>query len=94
MTAGAHKILHVFPSFSIGGQQRRLARLAAAFGDEFAHHVISLDGETGAAALFAGEKAKIEPLILQKSGFLTLDNISRLRSAIAVSPPRSASIRR
>lgn len=81
----AVSILHVFPSFAIGGQQRRLASLAAAFVDEFSHKILSLDGETGAAALFEREKPEVDTLILEKSGFVRTGNIARLKRKIAES---------
>ncbi|HZU89443.1 MAG TPA: glycosyltransferase family 4 protein [Stellaceae bacterium] len=44
-------LLHVFPSFSIGGQQTRFATIANRLGRRFRHLVISLDGRQQAAAL-------------------------------------------
>lgn len=82
----AISILHVFPSFAIGGQQRRLATLAAGLGGRFSHQIISLDGEAGAATLFETPPV-VEPLILEKSGFVSLSNLGRLRTAIAASRP-------
>ncbi|MGE0222913.1 MAG: glycosyltransferase [Acetobacteraceae bacterium] len=38
-------ILHVFPSFSVGGAQMRFAALANHFGSAFRHLVVSLDGD-------------------------------------------------
>lgn len=37
-------LLHVFPSFSVGGAQVRLAKLANRFGRRWRHAVIALDG--------------------------------------------------
>src|SRR5579884_3881124 len=51
MSARAPKLLHVFPSFSIGGQQTRFATIANRLGRRFRHLVISLDGRQQAAAL-------------------------------------------
>jgi len=81
----AVSILHVFPSFAIGGQQRRLATLAGAFGREFSHKILSLDGETGAASLFEKDKPEVDTLILDKSGFVRSGNIARLKRKIAES---------
>ncbi|MEK7265790.1 MAG: glycosyltransferase family 4 protein [Pseudomonadota bacterium] len=81
----AIKILHVFPSFAVGGQQRRLATLAAAFGPGFSHKVLSLDGDQSAAALFGSVRPAVEALIVEKSGFIRQRNIDRLRTAIAAS---------
>ena len=49
------KILHVFPTFGVGGQQIRLALLAESFGDEADHTIISLTTETSARAMFPGD---------------------------------------
>jgi glycosyltransferase involved in cell wall biosynthesis len=45
------KLLHVFPTFAVGGAQRRFATLANAIGPELEHVVISLDGGGGAENL-------------------------------------------
>lgn len=43
-------ILHVFPSFAVGGAQVRFAALANRHGARWRHAVVALDGETGCAA--------------------------------------------
>lgn len=60
----ALRIVHVFPSFAIGGQQMRLAALARELGPGFRHLIVSLDGDLGAAPVFAGLpfEAKVFPL--------------------------------
>jgi glycosyltransferase involved in cell wall biosynthesis len=40
-------IVHVFPTFAVGGAQVRFAALANRFGREFRHMVVSLDGNLG-----------------------------------------------
>ena len=45
----ALRILHVFPTFGVGGAQMRLAALTKGFGQEFAHTIMSLSGDQGAA---------------------------------------------
>lgn len=42
-------LLHVFPTFAIGGAQVRFAALANRFGPRWRHGVISLDGRTDCA---------------------------------------------
>jgi len=44
-------ILHVFPSFQLGGSQRRFAALANHFGARYQHTIVSLDGCTDATDL-------------------------------------------
>ena len=45
----ALRILHVFPSFGVGGSQMRLVALTKGFGREFSHTIMSLSGDRGAA---------------------------------------------
>jgi glycosyltransferase involved in cell wall biosynthesis len=40
-------VVHVFPTFAVGGAQVRFAALANHFGSQFRHMVIALDGDTG-----------------------------------------------
>ncbi len=45
-------VLHVFPSFAVGGAQVRFAALANRFGDAFRHAVVALDGVTECSRRF------------------------------------------
>jgi len=49
----ALRVLHVFPSFEVGGSQSRTARLVDGLGEDFEHRLISLSGRDEAAALLA-----------------------------------------
>jgi glycosyltransferase involved in cell wall biosynthesis len=40
-----HHLLHVFPTFALGGPQIRFARLAEHFGSRFRHTVLALNGD-------------------------------------------------
>ncbi len=44
-------LLHVFPSFAVGGQQTRFATIAGRLGARYRHVVVSLDGRDAARAL-------------------------------------------
>src|SRR5438477_13012112 len=44
-------LLHVFPTFAIGGQQTRFATIANWLGQEFRHYLVSLDGRAEAVSL-------------------------------------------
>ncbi len=46
-SSGQHTVVHVFPTFAVGGAQVRFAALANRFGRAFRHIVVALDGETG-----------------------------------------------
>jgi glycosyltransferase involved in cell wall biosynthesis len=51
--SAAKLILHVFPSFDVGGAQMRFVDLANNFGNAYRHGVVALDGRHGAAALLS-----------------------------------------
>ena len=75
------RLLWVFPSFEIGGSQRRFATLANGLaadgmGGEFQHNIVSLSGEQGAMALLApGVQASLIDVSAAKSRGLSLRNI-------------------
>lgn len=48
-------VLHVFPSFGVGGVQLRMVRVINHFGKHFRHTVIALDNNFEAAGSFAGD---------------------------------------
>ncbi len=52
MTA-APLLLHVFPSFAVGGAQVRFAALANRYGARWRHAIVALDGQTDCAARLA-----------------------------------------
>lgn len=79
-------LLHFFPSFSYGGQQRRLGALVAGLGDGFRHSVYAFDGDLGGAALLGKTgRVAISPFPLEKSGLVSLRNVRRLRDLMAQS---------
>ena len=49
------RLLHIFPSFSAGGAQARFVTLANAFGGDFSHQIIALDGDTSYADRFQSD---------------------------------------
>ncbi len=51
MSAFVPLLLHVFPSFAVGGAQMRFATLANRLGDRFRHAVVAMDGRKEASAL-------------------------------------------
>ncbi len=86
--AGELALLHVFPSFSYGGQQARLAALARGLGPRFRHLIVSLDGDHAARALFSDRiKASFSTLEMKKSPGLSPSNIWRLRRVINEASP-------
>lgn len=53
--AESQLILHVFPTFDVGGSQARMTQLANAWGGRVSHAIVAGDGQTGALALLAPE---------------------------------------
>jgi L-malate glycosyltransferase len=85
---GETALLHVFPSFSYGGQQARLAALARGLGGSFRHAIVALDGDVSARALFADDSvATFNALRLAKSSGFSLSNILRLARLIRDAKP-------
>jgi len=74
-------LVHVFPSFQMGGSQRRFAALANHFGGRYRHTIISLDKCEEAVALLhpqvdhrefpAPPKAKLAPTLLRAHRILS-----------------------
>lgn len=50
-------LLHVFPTFAVGGAQMRFAQLAKAYGRRYRHTVIALDSRTDMASRIGGDVA-------------------------------------
>jgi glycosyltransferase involved in cell wall biosynthesis len=78
-------LIHIFPSFALGGQQRRLAALAHGLGRGFRHKIFALDGDLGAFSLFKGcaDRAEAAPFEFRKSRGVDPGNLLRLRALIA-----------
>jgi len=79
---GERHLVHVFPTFAVGGSQRRFSILASQFGNRFRHTVLALDGVTTAAALCdPSVRLTVRGEILPKRR--TVANILRARRLIA-----------
>lgn len=57
MTSRPRHLLHVFPSFAVGGAQMRFAQLVKAHGERYRHTVIALDGVTDMSARIGTDAA-------------------------------------
>ncbi len=68
-------LLHVFPTFAVGGAQLRMIALANRFGARFRHAVIALDGVTDA-------RARLDPALDIRFPELVLAKNAALRSAM------------
>jgi glycosyltransferase involved in cell wall biosynthesis len=79
-------LLHVFPSFTLGGQQMRFAALASAFGRRYRHVVLAMDGNFAAATRLAPDvDIRCEPVELVKGA--TLANVWRFRRRLRAIAP-------
>jgi L-malate glycosyltransferase len=75
-------VLHVFPSFGIGGVPLRMVRIINHFGKRFRHTVIALDNNFEAASSFAGDlDLVLSPVRAVKRGAVhtVLDSVLALR---------------
>src|SRR5579863_2779593 len=76
--SGARLLLHVFPTFAVGGAQMRFAALANAFGDRYRHIVLALDGDYACAQRIAPNlPVRYEAIDAPKQA--TLGNVRRFR---------------
>jgi glycosyltransferase involved in cell wall biosynthesis len=59
-------LLHVFPTFAVGGSQMRFAQLARLHGSRYRHTVVALDGNYDMAGRLAGLAIAYEKLQFDK----------------------------
>ena len=76
-------LLHVFPTFAVGGAQVRFASIANRFGRRWRHAIVALDGVTDCAARLSPELDVSFPAFAARKGDLsgTLRAIRRLLRA-------------
>jgi len=79
-------LLHIFPSFAIGGAQSRLLQLVRAYGDTYSHTIVALDGcyDMAARMPHAAPIHYLDPKIGKRDG---LAAIKQIRSVIAAARP-------
>ncbi len=82
------KLLHVFPTFALGGAQRRTIDLANAFGSAQAHTIVALDGNTSANVQFSKDVAvSLREVPVKACSGLSLGNLWRLRELLRSEAP-------
>jgi glycosyltransferase involved in cell wall biosynthesis len=82
-TGAVRHLVHVFPTFTVGGVQHRIIRVAKALRGKYRHTVISLDGNFDAAAGLGGDPIfAFETLPVVKSRLVSLRNLARARAAL------------
>ena len=82
------KLLHIFPTFGVGGQQQRLATLVGVLGDDFQHVIISLSPDTSSAAsLPESAHTAVEIVETPKSTFISRAAVRCLKEVIETQDP-------
>lgn len=79
-------LLHVYPSFEVGGSQRRFAQVCKNLGAEYHHIIASLDGAWGAVELLTGG-ISFEKLTLPPQNTSTLETIKVARNVLSDKQP-------
>jgi glycosyltransferase involved in cell wall biosynthesis len=75
-------LLHAFSTFDLGGSQARFVQLANAFGGQYRHLIVSMDGRAGAGErLGPGVDWRLMPVTNQRGGALA--NRASFRQALA-----------
>jgi glycosyltransferase involved in cell wall biosynthesis len=77
-------LLHVFPSFEVGGPQVRFADIANRLAGKYQHTLISLNGDTSCASRLEPESGvRLMPLRARKSSGLDLGNLLGFRRLLS-----------
>jgi glycosyltransferase involved in cell wall biosynthesis len=79
-------LLHVYPSFAVGGAQMRFAAIANHFGRRWRHSIVAMDGNLACRARLAPELDVAFPAVEVRKGD-TLGNVRRFRRFLAASQP-------
>lgn len=79
-TAAPPLLLHVFPSFDVGGAQVRFAAFANRFGAAYRHAVIAMDGNLACRARLGDLEVSFPPVTERKGAII--DNARRFRRAL------------
>jgi glycosyltransferase involved in cell wall biosynthesis len=82
------KLMHVFPTFAVGGAQMRFAALANALGSRLEHVVVSLDASDGTENLVRpAVRLQRRPVTARKMPALSLRNLCAFRRALRAERP-------
>ena len=69
-------LLHIFPTFAVGGSQIRFGQLARLHGDRYRHTVIALGGDYGMAARLEGSNVAIHKISFDKRNIFWIGNVN------------------
>ena len=84
----ARHLLHVFPTFAVGGQQTRLCTIANALERRYRHSIVAMDGDYSCAErLSRGVEWEIVPVAVTKNRFVSLGNIRRFGDVLGERRP-------
>src|SRR6185437_2164431 len=86
MNLPARHLLHVVPSFGIGGVPVRITRLVNHFGNRFRHTILALDEVVSARELLRGDLA-VEVLPYEVDKKRPLGELRRYRRMLAARKP-------
>jgi glycosyltransferase involved in cell wall biosynthesis len=80
MVDAARRILHVFPTFAVGGQQTRLASLISGLGKRYRHTILAMDGNREAAATLDPKfDCTIVTMPIEKTSGISFSNLRNAR---------------
>lgn len=76
-------LVHVFPSFAVGGVQVRITQVTRGLRGKYRHTIIALDGHFEAAAAFADDPAfAFETVPVVKSSMISIRNLIVVASTL------------
>jgi glycosyltransferase involved in cell wall biosynthesis len=83
----ARHLLHIFPSFAVGGAQSRLVQLLRAYQQRYRHTIVALDGcYDMAAQIPSGAPVQYQPDMTRMRGTLPL-RLAKIRSFVRKAAP-------
>lgn len=81
-------LLHIFPSFAVGGVENRIVRIINAMGHRLRHTIVALDGKFNAASNLRSDlHVGFETLRWRKTRFLSAVNLRNARSVLGKLTP-------
>lgn len=79
-------VLHVFPTFAVGGPQVRFAAVANRFGRDWRHRVVAMDGDLACRERLDPSLDVAFPEVAVRKGD-TLGNVRRIRRVLRALRP-------
>ncbi len=79
-------LLHVYPTFAVGGAQMRLCAILNHFGARWRHSIVALNGDVACRQRLAGDVPVEFPAVVLPKG-ATLPNMRRIRALLGAMRP-------